>query len=1378
MTRINQNARLRRTLSVERLERRFVLDARLIITEFVANNDQGLQDEEGDRPDWVEIHNAGDMVADLTGWYLTDDADGLDKWHFPDVVLDAQQYLVVFASGKNRTDTDSPLHADFRLDVDGEYLALGEPDGAVVSAYAFPPQYTDVSFGLPPGSIPDTAQITNGRYFVNPTPGAENDDVSYAGQVQDISINIGRGFYDQRQDVVITTQTAGATIAYTTDGSLPTSDNGVQVAAPDADATPRVELSIDATTTLRAVALKNDYLSSSADTHTYIFVDDVIRQSPDGQAPDGWPTLPINGQQFDYGMDPDIVDDPEYATFIEEALLDIPSFSIVTDNAHLFDPETGIFVNGEESLDQGRAFERPTSVELIQPDGSQGFQANAGLRMRGGFSRSDENPKHAFRLFFRAEYGDAKLRFPLFGDDGVDSFDNIDLRTAQVPSWSLCWPGSAATGGGCRFNTMVRDVFTRDSQGDMGHPYTRSLYYHLYLNGQYWGLFQTQERPEASYAESYFGGNKEDYDVVKVEAFPHHTVATDGNLDAWRLLWDEANAGFADDESYLRVQGLNADGTRNPDYPVLLDVDNLADYMVLILYTGNLDSPITNFLNNRSTNNWFGIRDRTGDKGFRFFIHDAEWTLFDLNRNRLGPWPAGDQFSQSNPQWLHQQLMENDQYRLRFADRAHKHLFNDGALTPASSLARIQSRIDQIDLAIIAESARWGDTHRAVPYTKEDWLAELSRITDGHIPERTQVLVEQLQNAELRDDSRAPLYPMLDAPVFDQHGGEIEADFELTMTGPGDIYYTTDGTDPRQQPATVQLETLVTAGAEIKILVPRDNSLGLDWATPEFTDDAWISGTTGIGFQRFGNTFESLIATDIEVQMLGVNASVYTRIDFQIDDPSNLDVLTLLAKYDDGFVAYVNGTEVARQNAPDVVQWDSQATTSHFNSAAVVFEVFNIAESVDLLRSGNNVLAIHGLNASQSGSDFLLLPELQAGTTTDSGAAPTSTEFSVPVPLSNNSVVKARSLLGGMWSALNEATFVEGSLPLSISEIMYHPANPSIEEQEAGFTDDDDFEFIEVVNTSSTETIDMHGVSFSQGINFTFPRMLLDPGQSVVVVRSETGIRERYGDIDVVGRDDGDGLLVAGVYDGSLSNGGEQITLTDGLGRTLFSTTYSDAQVWPQAADGNGASLELIDPTSAVAQTNSKYYSWRSSREVHGTPASAGAGPIGIVINEILPNTDDSPALSDSIELHNTTSANIDIGGWYLSDSGNSLLKFEIPTPTILPPGGYVVFDESDFNSHPANGFALSGQNGDDVWLVIPTMQVKSSLLSMMCISARPQVWSHSAANQMELVSWYPWDARHWVLTTMNRVWGHWLLAKYTTTPVVHHLRRWHCIRI
>ncbi|MBN2473626.1 MAG: lamin tail domain-containing protein [Pirellulales bacterium] len=653
------------------------------------------------------------------------------------------------------------------------------------------------------------------RYFATPTPGGPNA-AGYLAFVDDTEFDVDRGFYNDPITVTIRTDTSGATIRYTTDGSEPTEAGGTLYTGP---------LTISHTTTLRAAAFKPGYLPTNVDTQTYVFLDDVSTQSPGTATAAGWPSGLVNMQTFDYGMDPDIVNDPVWGPQLEAALTAIPTISLVTDLGNLVDAGAGIYVNAQQD---GRAWERPTSVELIYPDGTDGFQIDAGLRIRGGVSRMGTNPKHAFRLFFRAEYGDAKLAYPLFGDEGVDTFDKLDLRTSQNYSWAFEGDGR---------NAMVRDIFSRDTQGAMGQPYTRSNYYHLYINGQYWGLYQSQERSEASYAASYLGGQRDDYDVVKVDPDTGYTIhATDGNLDAWQDLWNQASAGFATDGAYYRAQGLNPDGTRNPGYPVLLDVDNLIDYMLVIFYTGDRDGPISSFLGNTSPRNWYAVRDRHGEEGFQFFAHDAEHTLTVGAEDRTGPFSAGDQFEKSNPQWLHQQLMAHPEYRLRFADHAHEHLFNDGLLTPQRATARLQARADQIDMAIIAESARWGDAKRpASPLDKYDWLSAIEEMVDGFFPGRTQIVLQQLRVTTLRDGSFAPLYPGVAAPAYSQHGGQVDQGFALSIGAPaGVVYYTLDGSDPRLPGGNVAPDALIFGASPIPIehstLVKSRVLLGGKWS--------------------------------------------------------------------------------------------------------------------------------------------------------------------------------------------------------------------------------------------------------------------------------------------------------------------------------------------------------------------------------------------------------------------------------------------------------------------------------------------------------------------------------------------------------------------
>ncbi|MBN2132347.1 MAG: CotH kinase family protein, partial [Sedimentisphaerales bacterium] len=764
--------------------------ASLVINEVLASNGAVGRDPQGQYEDWIEIYNYADASIDVGGMYVTDDLTRPTKWRIPAAdpaltTIASQGYLLIWADGDT---ADQGLHADFKLDAGGEEVGLFDADGStLIDAMVFPALGCDVSYGR----YPDAEE--QWCFFAVPTPAAQNEG-AYAGVVGEVQISCEHGFYDEPFTVTLAVDDPEATIHYSLDGDTPGQKLGRFVSG-EVYTEP---LRIEGTTCLRTVATRQGWKPSTVRTQTYIFVEDVVRQSPGGARPTpDWPDPSVSGggfpwggggQSIDYGMDPDVVNDARYRDLMGEALLSIPSLSFVTDLYNLFDSGVGIYVN---ALQDGRAWERPVSVELIYPDGTEGFQVNAGLRIRGGYGRGDTNPKHAFRLFFRAEYGPPTLRYPLFGDEGVDEFEKIDLRTSQNYSWAFKGAGGLDHGGK---NTMLREVFSRDAQGAMGQPYTRSRYYHLYLNGQYWGIYQTQERSEARYAESYLGGDREDYDVLKVDAGPGRPYvmeATDGDLEAYHRLWEAARAGFGSDEAYYRVQGRNADGTPNPAYERLLDVDNLIDYMLCTYYVGDFDAPISNFFSNSRPNNFYAVYNRTTPDGFKFFRHDSEHSLFELYENRTGPYSAGSQAQYFNPQWLHQQLVAHGEYRMRFADRVYRHCFHDGCLTPQAAAGFLSSRRDTIELAIIAESARWGDAKVSRPRTKDDdWLPQVRYLLDEYFPQRTDIVLDQLRAKNW--------YPQIDAPAFNQHGGAVERGFNLTMSAPaGDVYYTLDGADPR-----------------------------------------------------------------------------------------------------------------------------------------------------------------------------------------------------------------------------------------------------------------------------------------------------------------------------------------------------------------------------------------------------------------------------------------------------------------------------------------------------------------------------------------------------------------------------------------------------
>jgi len=1044
-------------------------------------------------------------------------------------------------------------------------------------------------------------------FYTVATPGAPNLSDATLGFVADTTFGDDRGFYDEPFDLAIACATPGAEIRYTLDGGEPTATTGLVYTEP---------IPITGTVVVRAAAFKDGYEPSNVDTQTYLFLDDVLEQNADGAPPPGWPAGPVNGQVLDYGMDPDIVDDPTWGPQLAEALAAIPSFSLVTDIEHLFDPTTGIYVNPRED---GEAWEVPTSVELLCADGTDGFQIDAGLRIRGGYSRSPNNPKHAFRLFFRGEYGDTKLVYPLFGDEGAAEFDKIDLRTSQNYSWSF--HGDAR-------NAMVRDVFSRDTQGAMGQPYTRSRYYHLYINGVYWGLYQTQERAEAAYGATYLEGDRDEFDTIKVEAGAYTINATDGTLEAWQELWNQANAGFESYEAYMKAQGLNPDGTRNPDYPVLLDIDNLIDYMLVIFYGGNRDAPISKFLSNKKPNNWYGLRNRNGDEGFVFFAHDSEHTLLvgDLNEDRTGPFPAGDAFQYSNPQWIHQQLMYNEEYRLRFADRIQEHFFNDGTLTPENAIERFLSRAGEIEQAIIAESARWGDAKVTTPRTKDDWEATIQDTVDNYFPYRTDIVLEQLRTTTLRDGSPAPLFPDVVAPAFSQHGGYVEPGFTFTMFAPvGTIHYTTDGSDPRLPGGAVSPEAGVY-----------DSPITLAASTQvqarALVDGEWSPLTDAIFLVDPGDV---LRVTEIMYHPADPpTGSPYLTTDFEFIELQNIGPAAVdLTGYHftDGIDFTFPAMELAAGEHVVVVRNQAAFATRYGTEGITIAGEFtglldNAGEDLDLRSRFDQPIQAFGYNdgwyPATDGDGFSLVPVDPEG---------------APEAWDTKAGWRPSGLNGGS-PGRDDVGLAPGTVV--VNEVLSH-------------TDDPAGDWIELWNATAGD-VDVGGWYLSDDpaalTKYQIAAHTVIPGGSYLVFTQ----RDHFGDVAKPGCDVAFGLseLGDGVY----------LTSVDGTGALAG---YRDDVDF-------GAAERDVTFGRYVKSTGADDFVALSAP----TPLDANAAPqVGpVVINEIMYHP---PAGGcEFIELHNPTGADVPLydpdhteNTWRLADG----VAFSFPTGTVLPAGGYLL---------------------------------------------------------------------------------------------------------
>ena len=427
-------------------------------------------------------------------------------------------------------------------------------------------------------------------------------------------------------------------------------------------------------------------------------------------------------------------------------------------------------------------------------------------------------------------------------------------------------------------------------------------------------------------------------------------------------------------------------------------------------------------------------------------------------------------------------------------------------------------------------------------------------------------------------------------PGFSHYGGVIEAGTKLTLTLPpdpllegGDIYYTLDGNDPAVPIEEERHELVDGTALPIEYMVPMPTNGGHrlqigDWAGVQRKRSAgWKQGKGGVGYEMEpGGDYIGLIGVDVS-EMSGSSTSCYIRIPFDLDEPvRDFNRLVLEMRYDDGFVAYLNGTRVVSSNCTSsAVRWNSRATGSVSDRGAVQWQDFDITRNgKKLLRSGKNILAIHGLNRSATSSDALWAARLSTRKASGEGIATSAIRYTEPIPVDHPVTVRAAAKAGGIWGATASAVLLPGAQMASrenllVSTIHYHPAEPSEDEAATGALAED-FEFIELKNRSH-RWVDLSGCRFSHGIDFVFRsldagKMGLAPGETGVIVRDPDRYAARY---------ETRGVKVLGTYRGYLHDSGERISFENPVGDELIRIDYDDKSPWPESADGEGPWLKF-----------------------------------------------------------------------------------------------------------------------------------------------------------------------------------------------------------
>ena len=1282
--------------------------ADLAITEIMAANQDGLRDEDGEFPDWIEIHNRGQTAVNLANWSLSDDPEIPGLWTFPERLLQPGQYLVVLASGKDRKSPTGTnfLHANFVLSTAGEFLGLFSPDSPRqrVSGFdpSFPEQRNDFSYG--------TDAAGQWRYFSVPSPGAANGVSDVTEVCEPVHFSVERGFFTQPFNLLLTTLTREAQIRYTTNGSEPTATSGTIYAGP---------LRVTNSTILRAAAFKPHLLPSKVRTHSYFYnASAATRSLPVMSVVTA--TSNLVGRTGIIGMEGGSRDSSGLFT------------ALTTNDYH-------------NPSKHGLAWERPVSVELIQPEDNSGFQADCGLRVQGSdYQRPRTLPtsKFSYRLYFRGDYGPANLEYPLFPGTPLASFDQVVLRAGfNDPS-----------------NPFLRDELARRLFTDEGHVGSHGTFVNLFVNGEYKGYYNPCERIEKATLRSYHGGSP-DWDVISM-------VWATGSGEPGVV--DGSRASFTSLVSFINAQDPRT-ALSYEEIGRRLDLTNFVDYLLLNIYAGMGDWPANNFR---------AGRDRAPGGIYRFYVWDGEWGMGfggrDVNRDTFaesggGPGDSGlSSTANSEIAQMYQRLRLSLEFRLLFADRIQKHFFNGGALT----------------------DARITDRHNLMKAQLQTVIPSFDNsILTTWIPQRRAIIMNHFNNYGLLASSNAP--------GFSPFGGTVARGAPLAISAPsgGTIYYTTNGTDPRVSftgavapgarvwvaGSTLPLETslkikartltgtnwsalteadftVAVLGVPVRITEimynPVGGSLceyvelqnagttpvdlsgfsfdGVDFRFPEGSvmgaGERWVLGANtdtnafklrypGVAVRGW---FGGNLRNDGErLALLDRNQQIVVSVDYQDRNGwptaadgagSSLEIVEVLGDPDDpanwrasrlggtpGQAPPVQSPSLIRLN--EVMADNVSAVTNggacpnwvelrNEGQAAQVLEGWSLSAGGDprqFVFPAGTSLAAGGLQVVWCDTGSNGAPGLHSGFDLRpaggslflyDAATNLVDAVSFGLQLANYSVGRIDSL----WqltrptpATTNQPALTASSTNLALNEWMAN-ALPGQED------------WIELFNRSPDRPVALRGVwlATSNAVQQLSALSFVPPG-GFVLLRAD----ERVG-VDHL--------------DFKLPAAGEAIVLSDEGGREILRVTYT--------AQAEGVSQGRYPDGSATVRT-------------FPGSASPGAGNyvsgyVGPVLNEVMARnqsavTNPAGHRSDWIELQNPTAASFNLAGMSLSFDGLQARQWVFGPSASIPAGGYLVVwcdDAAPVSTNPPflnSGLALKGEGGG-VYLFNPTGQLVNSV--------------------------------------------------------------------